>query len=263
MKTKIFNLTFAIIFMLFSAKSNAQCMTVFSNGLPLSTTVYSAYAGTTLPPIVVQKYKIINNCPSAYYVPNVMDNLITSTGNFILNQIQVIKLGTGVIKTEYPTLNMTSGIGLSSVDTVAQSSTNSYEIIANLSIPPTTLPGNYTLQSVIQGIYGLVYPGYLLTLGSTLNSDPIVIKVMKKPGKKIGLMEGKEEISIFPNPASDVIQVTNLEDEKQYKVIDLITGRTIKTGSVSQNQNKISIGDIPKGMYLLQLNENIIKFVKN
>lgn len=67
--------------------------------------------------------------------------------------------------------------------------------------------------------------------------------------------------SIFPNPSSDFINVSNLKSTESYLIINLI-GKEIKRGIIS-NREKIDIRNFTNGLYFLKFeNGNAIKFIK-
>ncbi len=69
----------------------------------------------------------------------------------------------------------------------------------------------------------------------------------------------KKNISIFPNPASDFIGLSDSENVKQLIVFNVV-GRKMKSFMVSEGE-KYNISELPKGMYLVQildLNNKII-----
>lgn len=64
------------------------------------------------------------------------------------------------------------------------------------------------------------------------------------------------QIRVFPNPASQTIQIKGIDmqlREANYQLIDL-TGKTIKQGKL--NAETIDISALPKGIYMLSLNTN-------
>lgn len=68
-------------------------------------------------------------------------------------------------------------------------------------------------------------------------------------------------LRIFPNPSSDFIQVTGLEQQAEYEIYDAL-GRISKRGNTFNNQ-KIDIKDLPKGSYLININNGLVsKFIK-
>ncbi|MPM22354.1 hypothetical protein SDC9_68806 [bioreactor metagenome] len=61
-----------------------------------------------------------------------------------------------------------------------------------------------------------------------------------------------ENVSVFPNPATDQISLGLRDNELyEYQILDL-TGKTVLAGTL-QNQNKIYISSLPQGFYLIQL----------
>ncbi len=58
-------------------------------------------------------------------------------------------------------------------------------------------------------------------------------------------------LSIYPNPVTDVLYITPATDDA-YAITD-ITGRTIKEGTVSQNQGRIQVYELTPGMYFLNI----------
>lgn len=59
------------------------------------------------------------------------------------------------------------------------------------------------------------------------------------------------ELHVFPNPTVDYIQVSPNQAIKRVSVFNL-AGREIKTFTY-QTAEKYYVGDLPKGMYLVQL----------
>ena len=59
------------------------------------------------------------------------------------------------------------------------------------------------------------------------------------------------ELQVFPNPAVDYIQVSTNQDVERVAVYNL-AGRKIKTYTY-RAEDKYYVGDLPKGMYLVQL----------
>jgi hypothetical protein len=74
-------------------------------------------------------------------------------------------------------------------------------------------------------------------------------------------------ISIFPNPAKNYIQIqTNGLDIEKYNIID-INGKTIKQINSANNNNIIDISNLPNGVYILNIvTENTVinnRIIKN
>ena len=61
------------------------------------------------------------------------------------------------------------------------------------------------------------------------------------------------EIIIFPNPATDIINLQEITGKYKYKIINL-TGRILQAGT--EKENTINIQNIPVGIYILQITNN-------
>lgn len=62
-----------------------------------------------------------------------------------------------------------------------------------------------------------------------------------------------ERVLIYPNPAIDYIQIEGGSKVKELVIFNLV-GRQMKTFTASEGQ-KYFIGDLPKGLYLVQLRD--------
>ena len=70
---------------------------------------------------------------------------------------------------------------------------------------------------------------------------------------------------VYPNPASGVIIVetrrtTSLPDPT-YRITNLM-GQTLLQGSINAETQQIDIANLPSGMYFINVDEQILKFVK-
>lgn len=68
-------------------------------------------------------------------------------------------------------------------------------------------------------------------------------------------------LSIFPNPSSDYIQISNLNKTEDFKIYSVM-GKKITEGQIA-NQEKIDIINLPKGIYLIKVGDFYpSKFIK-
>ncbi|NVK29279.1 MAG: T9SS type A sorting domain-containing protein [Flavobacteriia bacterium] len=67
------------------------------------------------------------------------------------------------------------------------------------------------------------------------------------------------EWSVYPNPASEFLQVEGLDESRQYKIINQF-GQLILSGEVTDEA--ISLNDLPSGIYFIQIDEHVERFVK-
>lgn len=73
--------------------------------------------------------------------------------------------------------------------------------------------------------------------------------------------EFDKEISLFPNPSSNFIIISNLEKIESYLIVNQI-GQKVKKGIISNNQ-QIDIRNLTNGLYFLKFNNgNTLKFIK-
>lgn len=71
-----------------------------------------------------------------------------------------------------------------------------------------------------------------------------------------------KELSVYPNPANDVIQVSGLAKTEKYTVYN-VSGNQIIEGNISEN-GKIDIHHLVNGVYFLKVeNGKSVKFIKN
>jgi type IX secretion system substrate protein len=65
------------------------------------------------------------------------------------------------------------------------------------------------------------------------------------------LPPGMQSVSIYPNPANDVLHMDNLPASAGYRMLTVV-GAVVQQGSLQQGDNSISIATLPRGMYLLE-----------
>lgn len=68
-------------------------------------------------------------------------------------------------------------------------------------------------------------------------------------------------IKIFPNPASETIQVSGINNPENYVIYNIL-GTKLKQGSISKNES-IMVSELPPGLYFLKLESGYTsKFIK-
>jgi len=68
-------------------------------------------------------------------------------------------------------------------------------------------------------------------------------------------------LRVCPNPATDFIDVFVKQENGQAEIIDL-NGKTVKSVPLHNEVNRIAISDLPHGVYVLKVNGEVRKFVK-
>lgn len=102
------------------------------------------------------------------------------------------------------------------------------------------------------------FPAVNSTAGFTLPATSIVTFKGKINGNPSKLALGNSPaFKIYPNPASDYIQIES-KDEIENMFIRDLSGRTVKQVLMGKNKStrSISISELPKGLYLISLNSN-------
>ena len=70
-----------------------------------------------------------------------------------------------------------------------------------------------------------------------------------------------KEFSVFPNPADDYIMIS-VDQPKDFTISDIF-GKIVLTGTISSDNQQISIENLPDGMYFVNINNQIVKIIKN
>ncbi len=68
-------------------------------------------------------------------------------------------------------------------------------------------------------------------------------------------------IQAFPNPTNGKIELSNIESEQSYEVLDA-SGKIIRSGTVSNVLNEIDIESVETGLYFVHVSDQIIKIFK-
>jgi hypothetical protein len=69
-------------------------------------------------------------------------------------------------------------------------------------------------------------------------------------------------LSIYPNPVNNVIYIQNAPEEISTVLIYRLDGVKVLQAQISEGNSCIQAGTLAKGLYLLKLNNQAIKFIK-
>ncbi len=69
------------------------------------------------------------------------------------------------------------------------------------------------------------------------------------------------EITVYPNPADDFIMIS-VKQPTHYTISDIF-GKTILNGVIPSDNQQINIENLPDGMYFVNINNQIVKIIKN
>jgi hypothetical protein len=70
------------------------------------------------------------------------------------------------------------------------------------------------------------------------------------------------DVSVYPNPSSDFISVSNLKDAVQCRITN-IAGQTVLSKVVDANDNQMDVQELSKGFYFVEIaGKKTLKFIK-
>ncbi|MGM5470326.1 T9SS type A sorting domain-containing protein [Flavobacteriaceae bacterium LMO-SS05] len=102
-----------------------------------------------------------------------------------------------------------------------------------------------------------------LVLSSTATADYLGLDYLVWSAASLSTADFEENrsVKLFPNPSSEFIQLSGLNETETYKIYNVL-GSEVVSGSVS-NHEKIDIKNLTNGLYFLKFeNGNTFKFVK-
>ena len=74
-------------------------------------------------------------------------------------------------------------------------------------------------------------------------------------------IQAEPSLRVCPNPATDYIDVFVNQGDSKAEILDL-NGKVVMTLQFKNKVNRISISELPKGMYMLRVNGEVRKFLK-
>ena len=95
------------------------------------------------------------------------------------------------------------------------------------------------------------YENQILQRNSTVTKDTTILSVNDG---------AKEEMKIYPNPVKDRLSVSGITKDQPYEILS-IDGKLIKAGKYSSTKT-IEVQALPKGVYLLKVSNQNLKFIK-
>lgn len=110
--------------------------------------------------------------------------------------------------------------------------------------------------------------GSMVVAKADTGSESYLLSDIRK--MTFGLFSGIEEITVdkatlcvYPNPASTYIKLNNVAAEREFNVtIFRIDGVQVLTQKLQSDYDVIHIGQLSKGIYLLKVQNQILKFTK-
>lgn len=70
------------------------------------------------------------------------------------------------------------------------------------------------------------------------------------------------QLFVFPNPVVEQLTITGTDAQMPLRLFD-INGRLVNVFETSDGQTQINVSNLTKGNYLLQIGNQVVKFIKN
>jgi len=118
--------------------------------------------------------------------------------------------------------------------------------------------GNYKWRVIAKGTNAI----------SLWSGGTFTINVLKSATDVTAIdnVDGAKEVSLYPNPVSDILTVTGLDNsgETVNAIVYDMTGSVVKTVSVkAEGTIRINVSDLPKNSYILSIEGEKLRFIKN
>ena len=89
-------------------------------------------------------------------------------------------------------------------------------------------------------------------VGDCADSIPVNVNIQLQNGTGIGENKDKKTIKIYPNPASDLINITSPENIEVIELTDLM-GRIVFITKPAINNFQINTENLEKGLYIIRI----------
>ena len=96
------------------------------------------------------------------------------------------------------------------------------------------------------------YENQILQRNSTVTKDTTILAVNDS---------GKDPVKVYPNPVKNFLSVSGITKDQQYEIYSM-DGKLIKTGTYSSGKT-IDVNILTKGVYLLKIENQNLKFIKD
>ncbi len=113
----------------------------------------------------------------------------------------------------------------------------------------------------------LFFEDYSQVLNGTASNSKTIVMLEGVTYMDLDELKGLQSnrLNVFPNPASDVVNVAGLQSQANYSVI-AANGAILQKGILKTGENSLNIANLPLGNYLLLVEEDgvqsVQKFVK-
>lgn len=130
-------------------------------------------------------------------------------------------------------------------------------VTGSITIPSATAPGSTRMRVMMQ--YNSVPSSSCGSYTYGQVEDYTLNIISSGRGETTGIKDLLTEIKLYPNPAKDVLNISNTASE-EYKIFDM-AGKLINSGKL--NRGSVNVSNLTKGAYMIQVGEVSKRFIKN
>jgi len=128
-----------------------------------------------------------------------------------------------------------------------------------------TLSANGTEATYpVSDVQQVVFASNSMTVKMKEGADASSITCIKfTESTATGIIDQKSEsaISVFPNPVTDMLSVSGVKKDAIIYLYNM-NGALLQTVTSQENATNINVSSLQQGIYLLRINNLIIKFIK-
>jgi hypothetical protein len=150
------------------------------------------------------------------------------------------------------------------------------------------LASSWVMQSKAQGFYirttdlkvktidlstiqSLSFPNNSLLLKKTTGSTEtfnlstlsvLYFNSLYTSSKSLEVISKDEKLSVYPNPASSVLRIVNFSQQTGVVSVIGMDGHTVLQTRITQESPVINISGLAKGLYIIRVNNQAIKFIR-
>ncbi|MDR2835563.1 MAG: InlB B-repeat-containing protein [Bacteroidales bacterium] len=138
-----------------------------------------------------------------------------------------------------------------------------------INIPPQYVDeNNFAVEPTQPTRQNYIFGGWFTDNSTFTNqwiftTNPVVsnITLYAKWQTTISLSDNfEEQISLFPNPASDILNISGIKNNSEITIFDL-SGRIIQISTID-GDNSINVKNLFPGLYLIKIQNRVLRFVK-
>ncbi|MCP1300763.1 M12 family metallo-peptidase [Chryseobacterium sp. S0630] len=133
-------------------------------------------------------------------------------------------------------------------------------VSGTFSVPADAYTGGNVIMRVVLGYESQPSSGCSNQQYGEVEDYPVLIQQQLSTSETV---KDKNSIQIYPNPASDVLNVTQISSKAQY-IITNMAGQKVMNGQI--NDNKISVSNLSTGAYIISIEDkgttSNLKFIK-